>query len=510
MHTLFCAAQVGISAQEVEIEVSFTRALPSFSITGLAGNTIQESRQRIQSSLLANGFKFPPLKITINLSPSDLPKQGSFYDLPIALLIAMHHMSDSIFLDSTQEKPQKIFAFGELGLDGRIKDTPAIYPLVFSLLSDFKQQSSIFVLPKSAKKFYSKIPHLKAYYANSLKEALEILKNPPPLESHDSNLPFTHLTIQNKNYYYTQDFPLDFHSIIGQERAKRAALIAACGFHNILFEGSAGSGKSMIASRIPYILPPLSLNEMLQLAATTLEISPHRPFRSPHNSATKAAILGSSLGNTIKSGEIGLANLGVLFFDELPHFPKSILESLREPLENHYFTISRSQTKITYPTDFMFIAAMNPCPCGNLLSTSKECRCNQREINAYKSKISEPFWDRLDLFVTMQENTHLSHQTSMHRINSKALHNQVLNAFRFQKERKQSCFNARLQDAEFEHFCALCKTDQEILEKAIQKFGISKRESSKILRVARSIADLEESKEIKKSHLLEALSFRRI
>lgn len=506
MNRLFCAAQVGVSAQEVEVEVSFTRALPSFSITGLAGNAIQESRQRVQSSLLSNGFKFPPLKINVNLSPSDIPKQGSFYDLPIALLIALHGLLDLAELNG--QTPQKIFAFGELGLDGRIKDTEAIYPILLALLSF--SQDSLFILPKSAKALYSKIPNLKAYYAESLKDALEILQNPPPLQPHNCDLPFAYFTLNNERYYYAQEYPLDFQAIIGQERAKRAALIAACGFHNILFEGSAGSGKSMIASRIPYILPPLTLNAMLQLATTTLEITPYRPFRNPHNSATKAAILGSSVGQCIKSGEIGLANLGVLFFDELPHFPKSILESLREPLQNQNFTISRAQSKITYPTDFMFVAAMNPCPCGNLLSLVKECRCNQREINAYKSKISEPFWDRLDLFVAMQEDAHLHAKAGAHRVDSKTLHHQVLDAFKFQKERGQKCLNARLQDEEFEHFCALEPSELEMLEKAEQKFGISKRRSDKILRVARSIADLEGSTRILKAHLLEALSYRRI
>lgn len=499
VNTLYCAAQVGLEAKEVEVEVSFTRSLPSFSITGLAGNAIQESRQRVQSSLLANGFKFPPLKITVNLSPSDLPKQGSFYDLPIALLIALHHtLEDS--------KPtRKFFAFGELGLDGRIKDTPAIYPLLFSLLSNSGQQDSFFILPKSAQGFYSKIPNLKAYYVESLKDAIALLQSPPPLENYDSSLPFAHLRIENVEYYFSESFPLNFSEVIGQERAKRAALIAACGFHNILFEGSAGSGKSMIASRIPYILPPLTLNAMLQLAATTLEISPYRPFRNPHNSATKAAILGSAVGQSVKPGEISLAHLGVLFFDELPHFSKNILESLREPLQNHYFTISRLQAKITYPANFMFVAAMNPCPCGNLLSLTKECRCNQKEINAYQSKISEPFWDRLDVFVAMEEGN-----KSTHRIDSKALQEQVLKAFRMQKERKQNCFNARLEGVEFEAFCALGQKEREILEIATQKFGISKRGADKILRVARSIADLDSSKEILKSHLLEALSFRRI
>ncbi len=509
LRVLYCATQLGMEAKEVEIEVSFTRALPSFSITGLAGNAIQESRQRVQSSLLASGFKFPPLKITVNLSPSDLPKQGSFYDLPIALLIALYNACDlSEINEDCPSQPTRIFAFGELGLDGRIKDTPAIYPLLFSLLSKENQgqnQQNIFILPKSAKEFYSKIPHLKAYYVESLKESLEILQSPKPPESSDTELPFESVSAGGEKYYYAQNFPLDFYAIIGQERAKRAALITACGFHNILFTGSAGSGKSMLSSRIPYILPPLSLYEILELAANTLEISPYRPFRNPHNSATKAAILGSAVGNSVKLGEISLAHRGVLFFDELPHFPKTILESMREPLENHHFTISRLQIKVTSPADFMFVGAMNPCPCGNLLSLTKECRCNQKEINAYQSRISEPFWDRLDLFVEMQEDNQ-----STHRVDSKTLQEQVLQAFVMQKTRGQTSFNARLFGEELERFCHLGVQEQDVLERAKDKFGISRRGIDKVLRTARSIADLALSAEIQKAHLLEALSFRKI
>lgn len=507
LNLLYCAAQVGLEAKIVEVEVSFTRALPSFSITGLAGNAIQESKQRVQSSLLANHFKFPPLKINVNLSPSDIPKQGSFYDLPIALLIALNGTCnlDEIAQSNPESKPSKIFAFGELGLDGRIKDSPSIYPLLFSLLSDKQQSDSLFLLPKVAQEFYSKLPNLKAYYVDCLQEAITILQNLPPLESHPCDLPFSYQEIEGEKYYYSQDFPLDFYDIIGQERAKRAALIAACGFHNLLLEGSAGSGKSMIATRIPYILPPLTLYEILQMAANTLEISPHRPFRNPHNSATKAAILGSAVGQNIKPGEIGMAHNGVLFLDELPHFPKSILESLREPLQNYHFTISRLQAKITYPTNFMLIGAMNPCPCGNLLSVSKECRCNQKEINAYKSKISEPFWDRLDLFAQMQEG-----KQSTHRISSQDLQDSILKAFALQKQRGQTCFNSRLQGVELEKHCALNSTTKETLEIACEKFGISKRGYDKILRVARTIADLDSSAKIQKEHLLEALSFRKI
>ncbi|TLD89084.1 YifB family Mg chelatase-like AAA ATPase [Helicobacter sp. MIT 05-5294] len=506
LNLLYCAAFVGLEARIIEVEVSFTRALPSFSITGLAGNAIQESKGRVQSSLLANNFKFPPLKINVNLSPSDIPKQGSFYDLPIALLIALNQTCNlNEITQNIESKPAKIFAFGELGLDGRVKDSPAIYPLLFSLLSQQELCHSLFLLPKVAQDFYSKLPNLRAYYVDCLQEAIEILQNPPAIESHCADLPFPCQNFGEEKYYYTQSFPLDFADILGQERAKRAALIAACGFHNILFEGSAGSGKSMIAARIPYILPPLNLYEILQMAANTLEISPHRPFRNPHNSATKAAILGSAVGQSIKPGEIGMANGGVLFLDELPHFPKSILESLREPLQNHHFTISRLHAKITYPTDFMFVGAMNPCPCGNLLSLSKECRCNQKEINAYKSKISEPFWDRLDLFVAMQEG-----EQSTHRIDSKTLQDSVLKGFAFQKKRGQNCFNARLDGSDLEKYCALDSATSQTLELACHRFGISKRGYDKILRVARTIADLESSQNIQKEHLLEALSFRKI
>ncbi|MDE5591912.1 MAG: ATP-binding protein, partial [Helicobacter sp.] len=479
LRLIYCAVFDGLEAKEVEVEVSFTRSLPAFQITGLAGSTIQEARQRVQSSLLSNGFKFPPLKIVVNLSPSDLPKQGSFYDLPIALLIALYDYSD---LQEIENKKESItwFAFGELGLDGKVKDTPFIYPLLFSLLSKSENTEAFFILSKSAENFYSKIPNLKAYYVDTLQEGIEILRNPPPLEANNADLPFLFEEILGERYYFSTDFPLDFSDIVGQERAKRAALIAACGFHNILFEGSAGSGKSMIATRIPYILPPLKREEILQMAANTLKISPFRPFRNPHNSATKAAILGSAVNQSIKQGEIALAHLGVLFFDEIPHFPKNILESMREPLQNHYFTISRLHAKVICPTDFMFVAAMNPCPCGNLLSTFKECRCNTKEINVYKNKISDPLWDRLDLFVQMQEG-----DANTHRVDTLSLQKDVLNAFIFQKQRGQRSFNARLYGQEFEEFCIMEDEAKNILQKAVTHFGISLRQKHKILRVSR-------------------------
>lgn len=518
---LYCSAFNGLQAEEVEIEVSFTRGLPAFGITGLAGNTIQESKQRVQSSLLQNGFKFPPVKISVNLSPSDLPKQGSFYDVPIALLIVGYNEMkfQKELQEITQEEkgdkniPTKWFAFGELGLDGRIKNTPNIYPLLFSLLAQKSKYERMFILPKDGEEIFSKIPNLKAFYVSTLKEAIEIFINKDQLSlpKTEPTLPFKSIVIGDQSYYYSDEFALDFSDVLGQTRAKRAALIAASGMHNLLLEGSAGCGKSMIASRIPHILPPLSLDEILQIATLEsmgdykeLELSAKRPFRNPHATATKAAMLGSATPNGVKYGEIALAHLGVLFLDELPHFPKNILESLREPLENQNFSLSRLHAKITYPTSFLFIGAQNPCPCGNLLSTTKECRCNQKEINAYKNRLSEPFLDRIDLIVPMQEESRQQKKGE----SSKELFEKVLKAFVMQKERKQTTFNGKLNATEIEKFCKLDKELDELLDGAMQKFALSLRVRQKTLRVARTIADLAQSPSIQKTHLLEALSFR--
>lgn len=519
---LYCAAFNGLQAQEVEIEVSFTRGLPAFGITGLAGNTIQESKQRVQSSLLQNGFKFPPLKISVNLSPSDLPKQGSFYDLPIALLIATYdeanfqeelHGITPLQENLPQKKPIKWFVLGELGLDGRVKNTPNIYPLLFSILAQQNDEERAFILPFEGKEIFSKLPNLKAFYTTTLKETIEFFldKESRTVSHSNPSLPFKSINIQEKSYYYTEDFPLDFEEVLGQARAKRAALIAASGMHNLLLEGSAGCGKSMIAQRIAHILPPLSLEEILQIAmletlgeGRELELNTKRPFRNPHATATKASMLGSATRQGIKYGEIALAHLGVLFLDELPHFPKNLLECLREPLENQNFSLSRLHAKVTYPTSFLFIGAQNPCPCGNLLSITKECRCNQKEINAYKNRLSEPFLDRIDLIVSMQEE--VGERKSGE--SSKELFKQVLKAFSMQKQRGQTNLNGKLNTHEIKQFCPLDKELEEILDNATNRFSLSLRMRQKTLKVARTIADLAQSSQIQKAHLLEALSFR--
>jgi len=292
--------------------------------------------------------------------------------------------------------------------------------------------------------------------------------------------------------------------------AKRAALISACGFHNILLEGSPGCGKSMIAKRLKYILPPMSNEDTLDVAKLqTLDyeepdFKPHRSIRSPHHSSTLASVFGGG-SHKAQIGEVGLAHRGILFFDELPHFSKNILEALREPMEDGKIRISRVNSKVEYPADFLFIGAMNPCPCGNLLNENKECRCSELEIQRYKNRLSDPFLDRVDLMITMQS-VRVEDKTSY---TSKELHKMVVGAHIFSKKRGQKVLNAKLSDSEIEKFCILEPQAKDTLDMAINRFDLSFRSIKKVQKVGRTIADLDSSEIIEKKHILEALSYRR-
>jgi len=491
---LLCATLEGLEAKVVEVETSFVRAIPSFNIVGLASSSIQEAKERVKSALLANGFTFPPRKITINLAPSDLKKSGSHFDLAIALSLALYG----------EETPNDLFIFGELGLDGALKDSSSIFPILLALSQ--KREIKAFV-PKQSIEKLSLIPNLTLYYASSLKEAILSFKNKRFKKAKSKTLNYPNIL---GSYYYLENYPLDFKEVKGQEVAKRASLIAAVGFHNILFEGSAGSGKSMISKRIRYILPPMSKEEILKKAQIEsferkeIDFSPVRPFRSPHHTSSKASIFGGGSGN-IKVGEVALANRGVLFFDELPHFSKKVLEALREPLQEGYLLVSRVHSKIRFETKFIFVAAQNPCPCGNLFSKTKECRCTPLEIKRYQNRLSEPILDRIELYVQMSEVSPEDKPT----VTSKELHQKVINAFIFQKKREQEEFNGKLNEEEVEKFCILTPQAQDVLDKAIERFSLSFRAISNLKKVARSVADLEESEKIEKKHLLEALSYRR-
>ena len=485
----------------IDVESIFSRGLPGFSIVGLASTSIKESTERVKAALLALDFAFPAQKITINLSPSDLPKSGSHFDLSIALLIALQKAKSL----------EKIFVFGELGLDGSVKSTANLFSILL-FLSTQVQNAKILVPSEIAAKA-SMIPNLEVYGVSTLEEAIKFFSDAEFAKSTHFNA--THelfsnvIEISGKRYVPNLNFELDFKDVLGQERAKRACVIAAVGMHNILFEGSPGSGKSMCAKRLVYIMAPQSLEEVLKSAAyrslnlQDSEFTSTRAFRSPHHTSTKSSIFGGG-SNVAKIGEIALANGGVLFFDEFPHFAKQVIESLREPLEDNQIHIARVNSKVTYETKFIFVAAQNPCPCGNLFSRNLNCKCSENEIKNYKAKISAPVLDRIDLKVAMDE----SSPDDKASLSSQQMSEIVLKAFIFQKKRGQDELNGKLNDAQVAKFCTLNAEASEILQKAATKYNLSQRGIKRTLRVARSIADLDESEQILKPHILEALSFR--
>ncbi len=501
MKSVSCATYEGVNAKVVDVESTLTKGLPSFSIVGMASTAITESKERVKSALLSNDFSFPPKRITFSLAPSELAKSGSQFDLSIALLILVNNEA-SDFKDW--------FVFGELGLDGQVKENIQLYPLVLSLANQSLISKAI--VPFESLDKLSKIPNVSFYGVRTLNEAVDVLKNQdtaePSVVNSGINYPF--YEIDDEKYYYMKEYDEDFIDVKGQEVAKRAALISATGFHNIIFEGSPGCGKSMIANRMRYILPPLNIAEMLDLAKLQVldgkepEFKPHRNMQSVHHTSTSASVFG---GGSFKAkiGEVGLSHNGILFFDELPHFSKAVLESLREPMQDSKIRISRVNSKVEYPSSFLFIGAMNPCPCGNLLDQQKECRCSDVEIQRYKNRLSEPFLDRIDLNIVMQ-NVNASDTSTL---SSKEMHKMVVESHIFAKQRDQKSFNAKLNDKEIEKFCVLDVDAKITLDMAISKYSLSFRSVKKVQKVARTIADLQKSEIINKTHILEALSYRK-
>lgn len=484
----------------VEVQSAFIQALPGFSIVGLGNTSIKESELRVKSALLNSNFKFPPKKIIINLSPANEPKNGSHFDLAIALLIALN----------SKEISRDFYVFGELSLDGEVKSTTELFSLLLFLSSKVKNAKCI--VPKDIAKKASMIPNLEIFAVSSLKEAIIVFEN-GDFESrkfkNEKDFFKNCIEINGEKFIVNSNFLFDFKDIKGQNRAKRASLIAAAGMHNIIYEGSAGCGKSMCAKRLVYILPPQSVDEILLKSAydslneELKDFDNLRSFRAPHHTSTKSSIFGGGT-NRARIGEIALANNGILFFDEIVHFPKAILQSLREPLEDNYLLISRVNSKIRYETKFLFVGALNPCPCGNAFSNRLNCRCSILEIKRYKSSLSAPLLDRIDIYVQMDE-IKLSDKSD---VTSKQMQDLVLKAFKMQKLRKQSDFNGKLKDEEIVKFCVLDKDSKYILDKAVQVHALSQRAINKALKVARTIADLDEREYIVKRDLIESLSFR--
>lgn len=501
VNTLTCATLEGVNAQEIEVEATFTKGLPGFAVVGLASSDIQEAKERTKSALLTNGFVFPPLKITVNLSPSDIPsKKGTHFDLPIALLIALHKV---------KIEEEGLYVFGELGLDGKVKSSSMLFPLILSL----KEQGLIkrAVVPKEAIEHLSYISGVSFIAVETLNEAIMLFKE-KGFEANTEQFDYDaeKCVLKDRTYYFERKYESDFADVKGQKVAKRASLIAAAGMHNFLMEGNPGCGKSMIAKRIKDILPPLTEEEILSIAkhqfldGITPGFSAVRPIRAPHHTATSASVFGGGSAQA-KIGEVALAHKGILFFDELPHFSKQVLEALREPLQDRKVHIARVNAKIEYEADIMFVAAQNPCPCGNLLSKSKACRCSEMEIKRYQNKLSDPFLDRIDLFVVMQEVS----SEDRGDITSAQMHQSVLKAFGMQKARGQERLNGKLSEEEIEKYCKSDNEAEKILEGAIQRFALSHRSIASIRKVGRTIADLNGHGTIERADMLEALSYRR-
>ena len=500
VNRLSCATLEGVKAQVVEVEATFTKGLPGFAVVGLASTDIQEAKERVKSALLVNEFVFPPLKITVGLFPSEGKKSGSHFDLALALLVALNKKSF---------EEEGLFVFGELGLDGRVKSSSMLFPIVLSL----KEQGLIkrAIVPKEAISHLSYISGVDFIAVETLSEAIGLVRKGEYIANvKQFNYEAKSFSVGDKIYYYEQKYENNFKDVKGQMVAKRAALIASTGMHNLFMEGNPGCGKSMIAKRIRDILPPMEERELLSIAKHQFldgqkpDFKAIRPMRSPHHTATSASIFGGGSGQA-KIGEVALGNHGVLFFDEIPHFSKQILEAMREPLQDKKVHIARVNAKIEYEADIMFIAAQNPCPCGNLLSKSKACRCSEMEIKRYANKLSDPFLDRIDLFVVMQE----VQNSDLGDVSSEAMHHAVIEGFKIQKKRGQVRLNGKLNEKEIETYCLLTPEADKILASAIAKFGLSHRSIASVKKIARTIADLEGNKLIEKKNILEALSYRR-